>query len=73
MASGECYVRRDQSRILNIYCQERNTKKILVVPTSLQMAWTLYTAYFGTATEIARDVEEQYINSPVVEIPPHPM
>ena len=73
MASGKCYVRRDQSRVLNIYFQESNKKKILVVPTSLQMAWTLYPAYFGIATEIARYMEEQYSNSPVGEIPPHPL
>ena len=44
-----------------------------MVPSSLQIRWTLYPSYLCTATETARDVAEQYSNSPVVTLRPHPL
>ncbi len=37
----------------------------LVIPTSLQMGWIESPPYFCTASEMAQDVGEDYINTPV--------
>ncbi|KAL7467704.1 hypothetical protein ACHAXS_007940 [Conticribra weissflogii] len=49
---------------------EHNTAQ-LVVPTSLQMGWIESPACFCTATETARDVAEQLVNSPLLTGAPH--
>lgn len=48
-----------------------NTK--LVVPQSLQMGWIESPPYFCTASETARDVAEQYIETLLGEGPRNPM
>ena len=73
MDSEEWYSRQEQSEISYMYCQEKKTKKILVVPTSLHMGWTLSLAYLLTATETARSVSEHYINAPVWILPSQPL
>ena len=44
---------------------------ILVVPTSLQMGWVESPPFFCTASETARDVIEEYIETPVSSLPTH--
>ena len=43
----------------------------IVVPTSLQMGWVESPPYFCAASETARDVAEQYIETPVGSRPTH--
>ena len=43
----------------------------LVVPTSLQMGWIESPTYFCAASETARDVSVDYIETPVGSLPPH--
>ena len=44
---------------------------ILVVPTSLQMGWVESPPFFCAASETARDIIEEYIETPVSSLPPH--
>ena len=43
----------------------------LVIPTSLQMGWVESPPYFCAASETARDVGEQYMETPVGSLPRH--
>ncbi|KAL7533277.1 hypothetical protein ACHAWF_011989 [Thalassiosira exigua] len=43
----------------------------IVVPTSLQMGWVESPTYFCAASETARDVIDQYVETPVGALPPH--
>jgi hypothetical protein len=43
----------------------------LVVPTSLQMGWVESPPYFCAASETARDVAAEYIETPIGSLPPH--
>ena len=43
----------------------------LVIPTSLQMGWIESPPYFCAASETARDVGQQYIETPVGSLRPH--
>ena len=43
----------------------------VVVPTSLQMGWIESPTYFCAASETARDVSVDYIETPVGSLPPH--
>ena len=43
----------------------------LVVPTSLQMGWIESPPYFCAASETARDVADDYIETPVGSLPAH--
>ena len=43
----------------------------IVVPTSLQMGWIESPTYFCAASETARDVSVDYIETPVGTLPPH--
>ncbi len=43
----------------------------LVVPTSLQMGWIESPPYFCAALETARDVADQYAETPLGSQPPH--
>jgi len=43
----------------------------LVIPTSLQMGWVESPPYFCAASETARDVAEQYMETPVGSLPRH--
>ena len=52
---------------------KENGDKILVLPISIQMGWTISPAYLCTATETPGEVEEHYRNAQVVMPPPHPM
>ena len=45
----------------------------IVVPTSLQMGWTLSPAYFCTASETGRDVGQALCQTAVGTIPVHPL
>ena len=51
--------------------QEPGKPVKLVKPTSLQMGWVESPAYFGVASETARDVAEQYVETPVGSLPDH--
>ena len=43
----------------------------MVLPSSLQMGWTLPPAYLCTAIETERYAEEHYSNAPVGTLTPH--
>jgi len=43
----------------------------LVVPTSLQMGWVESPPYFCAASETARDVAVEYIETPIGSLPQH--
>jgi len=43
----------------------------LVVPTSLQMGWVESPLFFCTASEMARDVAQDYCETKIDTLPPH--
>lgn len=45
---------------------------LIVIPTSIQMGWTLSPPFFCAATETARDVGEDLANQPPGSLPTHP-
>ena len=45
----------------------------IVVPTSLQMGWTLSPAYFCMASEMGRDIGHALCHTAVCTIPVHPL
>ncbi len=45
----------------------------IVVPSALQMGWTLSPPFFCAASETARDVAATYISEPVGSLPKHPL
>ena len=51
--------------------QEEGSRVQLVVPTSLQMGWIESPPYFCAASETARDVAAQYIETTVGSLPDH--
>jgi hypothetical protein len=51
--------------------QEAGEPVRLVVPTSLQMGWVESPTYFCAASETARDVAAEYIETPVGSLPAH--
>ena len=44
----------------------------VVVPSALQMGWTLSPPFFCAASETARDVAASYVKEPVGSLPAHP-
>jgi hypothetical protein len=44
---------------------------LLVVPTSLQMGWVESPPFFCAASETARDVAQDYCETPIGSLPPH--
>ncbi len=51
--------------------QEEGKPVQIVVPTLLQMGWVKSPPYFCAATEMARDVATEYIETPVNLLRPH--
>ena len=51
--------------------QKEGEPVMLVVPTSLQMGWIESPGYFCAASETARDVAEQYVETPMGSLPTH--
>ncbi|KAL7545250.1 hypothetical protein ACHAWF_013086 [Thalassiosira exigua] len=51
--------------------QEEGKPIKIVVPTSVQMGWIESPAYFCTGSETARDVADDYIETPIGSLPPH--
>jgi hypothetical protein len=51
--------------------QETRQPIKLVIPTSLQMGWIESPPYFCTASETARDVAEQYLQTPIGSLDDH--
>ena len=43
----------------------------MVVPTSLQMGWVESPPFFCAASETARDIIEEYIETPILSLPKH--
>jgi len=46
---------------------------MVVVPNSLQMGWIESPGLFCSATETARDIAQDLLNNPTLELPPHPL
>ncbi len=51
--------------------QPEGAEPLIVMPMSLQMGWLESPAYFGAASETARDVGQMYAQAPLGSLPTH--
>ena len=54
-----------------VWPQEPGGPRCLIVPNSLQMGWVELAPYFCAASETARDVAVEYIETEVGTVPEH--